>query len=51
MTNHEKIKQMTADELAVFIAENHYGCSIPTDCLRGKCSECIKMWLNREVQE
>lgn len=51
MTNHEKIKQMTAEELAVFIAENHYGCSIPTDCLRGKCSECIKMWLEREVEE
>ena len=51
MTNHEKIKQMTADELAVFIEENHYGCALPTSCLHGKCSECIKIWLNSEVQE
>lgn len=51
MTNHDKIKQMTAEELAVFIAENQYGCGIPIDCLRDKCSECIKIWLEREVQE
>lgn len=51
MTNHEKIKQMTADELAVFIAEQRWGCNIPTDCLHIKCSACIEIWLNREVQE
>lgn len=51
MTNHEKIKQMTADELAVFIAENRYGCNMPINCLSGKCSECIKIWLEQEVQE
>ena len=50
MTNHEKIKQMTADELAEFIAANQYGCRLATDCLSGDCKECVKLWLEREVQ-
>ena len=50
MTNHEKIKQMTVDELAAFIEANQYGCRLATDCLSGNCRECIKIWLNREVQ-
>ena len=50
MTNHEKIKQMTSDELAQFISENQYGCGIPTDCQDKDCKACIKTWLEREVQ-
>lgn len=51
MTNHERIKQMTAEELAQFIADNQYGCMIPMSCLSGDCKECIKIWLEREVEE
>lgn len=51
MTNHEKIKQMTADELAVFIEANQDGCRLATDCLNGNCKECIKIWLEQEVRE
>jgi hypothetical protein len=51
MTNHEKIKQMTVDELAAFIEANQYGCRLATDCLNGNCKECIKIWLEQEVQE
>lgn len=51
MTNHEKIKRMTADELAAFIEANQCGCRLSTDCLSGKCRECIKIWLEQEVRE
>lgn len=51
MTNHEKIKQMTADELAAFIEVNKYGCGIPTDCQSANYKECIQIWLEQEVQE
>ena len=51
MTNHEKLKQMTAEQLAQFITENQYGCEIPTDCQGKDCRECIKIWLEQEVRE
>ncbi len=51
MTYHEKLQQMTAEQLAQFISENQYGCGIPTDCQSKECKECIQIWLNSEVQE
>lgn len=50
-TNHEKIKQMTAEQLAAFIEQNQYGCGIPTDCQSANCKECIQIWLEQEVRE
>lgn len=49
MTNHEKLKQMTAEQLAAFIAENQYGCGIQTDCLSANCKECIQIWLEKQA--
>lgn len=57
-TNFERIKEMTADELAgaldVMIADGlDYALGFPRDCCTEKCEcePCIKEWLEREVKE
>lgn len=53
MTNFEKIKSMTLEEMAEstipFLA-CPYGLSYG-DCEDGDCIECTKEWLEREVEE
>jgi hypothetical protein len=57
MTNFEKIKNMTIDEMAEFLTrkvfERDY--EIPSmDCFfceETHCIRCIKQWLEREVEE
>ena len=57
MTNYEKIKQMTLDELAKteILNCNPYdnGINKPKRCTRfdGDCYACQKSWLKQEAEE
>lgn len=61
MTNAEKIRSMTDEELSVLLAEfNHEyeaDCIVDTlsnertKCFGGSCTECIKNFLQEEVKE
>lgn len=50
MKNIDKIRQMTADELAKFICENNscYTCKFFD---MNNCTDKIKQWLEQEVEE
>lgn len=53
MTNFEKIKSMTLEEMAestnpFFACPYGFSCG---DCKDGDCIECTKEWLEREVKE
>jgi len=49
MTNYEKIKQMSIDEMAEFIGECDY-CNNDLEC-NGNCDECCKKWLESEASK
>lgn len=57
MTNYEKIKNMSVEEMAYYINDRAYGCVMhiecPCDCknnhLPKDCLVKIKQWLNMEV--
>ena len=57
MTNYEKIKQMTLDELAKTESLNcnpyDNGINKPKRCTRfdGDCYACQKSWLKQEAEE
>jgi hypothetical protein len=58
MTNFERIKQMTIEEMAVFINTLSDNCCLIecTDCVIyqavGNCEkDCILSWLNQEEEE
>lgn len=53
MTNFEKIKSMTLEEMAES-ANPFFACPYGLksgDCADGDCIECTKEWLEREVKE
>ena len=50
MTNFEKIKQMTVEEMAECFGNVFCLCEV-LDCNYTNCSECMKNWLNQEVEE
>lgn len=45
MTNHEKIKNMSVEEMAEFLVDWF------TNCMTGKAPMNVKQWLNSEVVE
>ena len=51
-TNYDRIRNMSVEELARFLNELNYqtGCKIPTSCLARECNDCIKLWLESEVE-
>lgn len=51
MTNGDKIRSMTDEELAQFLANNNFGCPCQTDCPSDGddfCDECWLYWLKKE---
>lgn len=52
-TNFQNIKAMGLEEMAEFLNELNYQtqCKIPTSCLANECNDCIKQWLETEVEE
>lgn len=54
MTNFEKLKSMSIDELAIFSCDT-YGCPKQTnndvECSKISCRDCWKRWLEIEVEE
>lgn len=55
MTNREKIKNMTVEEMVEFIncvgACNYCIYADDDDCKGAKCKEGITAWLNQEAEE
>lgn len=56
MTNYERIKSMSVEDLANFITDKMAICPNDTplyndDCINDKCEKCIKNWLESEVEE
>lgn len=58
MTNFEKIKQMSLEEMATAIDDNSYDvepCNccvfVASSCLYTDCTVGIKIWLESEVEE
>ena len=51
MTNYERIKNMSVEEMAEFLNEASNCCLVPTDCITESCTECLKQWLESEVTE
>ena len=60
MTNYEKIKQMTVEEMAEFFTENKINCFYTVREGKRPClvsgpvctpEECFKQWLLQEVEE
>ena len=50
MTNFERIKQMTIDEMAEYICIELPHCPIQAmHCKDTDCVNCFKKWLEREV--
>ena len=50
MTNFEKIKAMTVEEMAKLFSESSFPCGY-TDCLDENCFECVKKYLESKVEE
>lgn len=54
MTNFERIKAMTIDEMAKYKDETDGAapfCNPENVCEDGVCVDCIKAWLESEVQD
>lgn len=55
MTNEQKIKAMSTEELAEFLRSNDIDCECCKyqyeDCRRRKCLEGITEWLKEEAEE
>ena len=60
MTNYEHIKQMSAEEIALFLLEVNRAYDVPcmwgmSDCkhphINNKCAICFKEWLESEVDD
>lgn len=56
MTNYERIKNMSIDEMANAIKKGHFGdpcehCSLRNEPCAFLCVKGILMWLNSGVQE
>ena len=52
-TNYDRIRNMSVEELADFILDYDTigGCPLPEiNCMARTCIECIKKWLESEVQ-
>ncbi len=49
MTNFEKIKQMTVEEMVEYFS--NVFCLLLSECKYKDCSECIKNWLNKEAEQ
>ena len=51
MTNADKIRAMTDEELAELFAKCHIGCPVmPTNCA-DSCRACWLKWLMKEAEE
>lgn len=51
MTNYEKIKNMTIDEMAEFLCGGEFGCD---NCTKKGCETAKRVyrnWLNKESEE
>ena len=53
MTNYERIKQMTVEEMALYFCIGGLPiCPLHAPhCKDDKCSECFKKWLESEVED
>lgn len=54
MTNYEKIKAMSVEEMAEFIPDWSFkACKISHDYIEcdNECEKCVKEWLESEVEE
>lgn len=51
MTNFEKIKNMSVEELADYISVMLDCRCCPANCLNAECIVAIEQWLNSEVEE
>lgn len=53
MTNYEKIKAMTVEEMANILGFGENGCCVNADCFNWEqnCIECAKTWLESEAEE
>lgn len=51
MTNFEKIKNMSVEELAYYVYRFIDCRYCPIYCNDGECCEAIKQWLKSEVEE
>lgn len=54
MTNFERIKAMSVEEMAKYIDAQycqHSFCGPRKNCEGIECTECIAAWLEREVQD
>ena len=53
MTNYERIKQMSVEEMASYFCIGGLPiCPLHTPhCKDDKCSECFKQWLESEVDD
>lgn len=51
MTNADKIRAMTDEELAKYMSDHNFNCP-PTDCPGyDDCSECWVGWLKQDVTD
>lgn len=51
MTNFEKIKNMTVEEMAYYLCNDLPLCPLKAPhCRDNKCPECFKKWLESEVE-
>ena len=50
MTNYERIKQMSIEEMASYFCIGGLSCP-PSYCRDSKCSECFKKWLESEADD
>lgn len=56
MTNYERIRNMSVEEMAELFAEKMCICPdgnplYNDDCINDKCEKCLKKWLESEVEE
>lgn len=51
MTNFERIKQMTIDEMATFLQEVEYRRAFDGDGAKWKNKEAVANWLESEVDD
>lgn len=53
MTNADRIRAMSDEELARFLDDNHnsHGCVCPARDCRPTCRQCIEEWLQQPAEE